>query len=569
MDELRYQLDLLKAMNQKLGIRERMYRLINNTVEGAFLYYSYDSGELTTLGKWEQLFDFEISDLKDIPKLYDVVDEPYILPLRELLSIEKTGKQSSFVDCLHRSKKLWLRVRADMIYDDSGRPTEKIISFIDITRHMQQNEELTYFAYYDGITGLYNRNYFVRLLGDFLKKAKEENEIISVMMIDIDDFHKINDGLGMVVGDEVVQQFGCFLKELSNDRLIACHLNSDVYCIAIYAPDAGCSVDFVHRAIKKRTKESFFLSGGQEIRLTVSIGVAEYPEAADSSLELINCAEIVMLKCKAMGKNSIQYFDMPILNDFLHSVDIENKLKDAVFHNSFELYYQPQYFAGNRKLRGVEALIRWKDAEQHTVSPSVFIPIAEKNGAILAIGKWVVEQSIRQYAYWRNRYAIDWVMSINVSPKQYAEEDFVLYLMRMLEKYHVRPENIELEITESILIDDFEAVSRKLHILRDNGIRISLDDFGTGFSSLSYLKRLPINTLKIDKSFIDTVLTDSATRVITESIIDMVKSLGIESIAEGVEEEQQYKYLHAIGCDVIQGYLLAKPMPADELEDIL
>lgn len=569
MDELRYQLDLLKAMNQKLSTKERMYRLICDTSDGAFLYYCYGSGELTALGKWKQLLDIEILDLKDINKLYDVVDEPYILPLRELLAIEKTGRQTGYVDCLHKNKKLWLRIKADMIYDEAGEPTEKIISLLDITRHMQQNEELTYFAYYDSITGLYNRNYFVRLLGDFLKKAQEENEVISVMMIDIDDFHKINDGLGMVVGDEVVQQFGCFLKELCNDRIIACHLNSDVYCIAIYGPDTNCSVETVNRSIKKRTRESFFLSGGQEIRLTVSIGAAEYPEAADSSLELINCAEIVMLKCKAMGKNSIQYFDMPTLNDFRHSVDIENKLKEAVFHNSFELYYQPQYFAGNKRLRGVEALIRWKDAEEHTISPAVFIPIAEKNGAILAIGKWVVEQSIRQYAYWRNKYAIDWVMSINISAKQYAQEDFVLYLMRMLEKYHVKPEEIELEITESILIEDFETVSRKLSILRDNGIRISLDDFGTGFSSLSYLKRLPINTLKIDKSFIDTVLTDSATRIITESIIDMVKSLGIESIAEGVEQEQQYKYLHAIGCDVIQGYLLAKPMPAKELEAYL
>lgn len=566
MDELRYQLDLLKAMNQKLSTKERMYRLICDTSDGAFLYYCYGSEEFTALGKWKQLLDIEISDLKDIYKLYDLVDEPYVLPLRELLSIEKTGRQAAHVDCLHKNKKQWFRIKADMIYDEAGEPTEKIISLLDITRRMQQNEELTYFAYYDSITGLYNRNYFVRLLGDFLKKAREEHEVISVMMIDIDDFHKINDGLGMVVGDEVVQQFGCFLKELCSDRVIACHLNSDVYCIAIYGPDSGCSVETINRAIKKRTRESFFLSGGQDIRLTVSIGAAEYPEAASSSLELINCAEIVMLKCKATGKNSIQYFDMPTLNDFRHSVDIENKLKEAVFHNSFELYYQPQYFVGNKKLRGVEALIRWKDSDEKNISPAVFIPIAEKNGAILSIGKWVVEQSIRQYAYWRNKYAIDWVMSINISAKQYAQEDFVLYLMRMLEKYHVRPEEIELEITESILIDDFETVSRKLSILRDNGIRISLDDFGTGFSSLSYLKRLPINTLKIDKSFIDTVLTDSATRIITESIIDMVKSLGIESIAEGVEQEQQYKYLHAIGCDVIQGYLLAKPMSAKDLE---
>lgn len=203
------------------------------------------------------------------------------------------------------------------------------------------------------------------------------------------------------------------------------------------------------------------------------------------------------------------------------------------------------------------------------ISPGVFIPIAEKNGSIIPIGNWVVEESIRQYASWRNRYGIHMVLAINISAKQYQKEDFVDSLLSVLQKYNVEPSEVELEVTESILIDDFEAVSAKLKILNEHGIRISLDDFGTGFSSLSYIKKLPINTLKIDKSFIDTVLTDSTTRIITESIVEMVKALGFESVAEGVEEEQQYNYLHAIGCDVIQGYLLGKPQSAEEIEKLL
>ena len=199
----------------------------------------------------------------------------------------------------------------------------------------------------------------------------------------------------------------------------------------------------------------------------------------------------------------------------------------------------------------------------------MFIPIAEKNGAILPIGKWVVEESIRQYSEWRDKYNMDFVMSINISAKQYMQEDFVENLLNVLDKYSVNATNIELEITESVLIEDFELVTEKLHQLKERGIRISLDDFGTGFSSLSYLKQLPINTLKIDKSFIDTVLTDSATRIITESIIEMVKSLGFESVAEGVEEESQYRYLHAIGCDIIQGFLLGKPLAVPDVETLL
>lgn len=231
--------------------------------------------------------------------------------------------------------------------------------------------------------------------------------------------------------------------------------------------------------------------------------------------------------------------------------------------------YQPQYYAGNRRLRGVEALIRWKDEDSRLISPATFIPVAEKNGSIITIGSWVVEESVKQYAAWRKQFGFPFIMSINISALQYKRGDFVDSLVEVLKRYQVSPSEIELEITESVLIDDFRAVSERLKVLRGYGIRISLDDFGTGFSSLSYLKKLPIDTLKIDKSFIDTVMTDSATRVITESIINMVKSLGFESIAEGVEEAQQYEYLHAIGCDVIQGYLFSKPLSPQEFETVL
>lgn len=217
----------------------------------------------------------------------------------------------------------------------------------------------------------------------------------------------------------------------------------------------------------------------------------------------------------------------------------------------------------------MEALIRWKDEDSRLISPATFIPVAEKNGSIITIGSWVVEESVKQYAAWRKQFGFPFIMSINISALQYKRGDFVDSLVEVLKRYQVSPSEIELEITESVLIDDFRAVSERLKVLRGYGIRISLDDFGTGFSSLSYLKKLPIDTLKIDKSFIDTVMTDSATRVITESIINMVKSLGFESIAEGVEEAQQYEYLHAIGCDVIQGYLFSKPLSPQEFETVL
>ncbi|MCD7835487.1 MAG: bifunctional diguanylate cyclase/phosphodiesterase [Lachnospiraceae bacterium] len=569
MEEMRYQLDLLKAMNQKLSIKERMYRLICDSTTNAFLYCSFEKSEVVTLGRWSDYFDFEIKDIKELTRLTEAVEASYSLALRDAIYTEKSGSEYASLECPKKGSKTWFKFQVRIIYDENKRPTDKIISIDNITKIKFQNDELTYMAYYDTLTGLYNRNYFVRLLGEFVRAASDNNSIVSVMMLDIDDFKKINDSMGIVVGDEIIQQFGSYLKEFSNEHLIVCHMSSDVYCIAISDPVGAHSVEQIYNRIKKRLKKPFVLSDGRSVELDVSFGVAEYPEASTNALELINCAEIVLFNGKRLGKNSIQYFNSRVLSDFINSVEIEKKLKEAIFNSNFILHFQPQYYIGDNKLRGVEALVRWRDGDNGMISPAVFIPIAEKNGAIIPIGNWVVEQSIKQYAEWSKKYGVHFIMSINISALQCSREDFVNGILSMIDRYSVNPSEIELEVTESILIDDFDAISGKLSKLRAHGVRISLDDFGTGFSSLSYLKRLPIDTLKIDKSFIDTVLTDSSTRIITESIISMVKTLGYEAIAEGVEDERQYRYLDSIGCDVVQGFLLGKPQPPEDIESIL
>lgn len=569
MNELHYQLDLLKAMNQKLTTKEKMYKMICDTSNSAYLYYSFEKNEIVTMGCFREFFDFEVQDIRDLAQIFDEVGEADILPLRDALFLEKSGDAETVIECKHKDGRHWYSFKVHVDYDGLGNAVDKLISIEDVTKLKNQREELVYMAHYDYMTGLYSRNYFVTLLSSYLHKAKDEKSNVSVLVIDIDDFKKVNDGMGMMAGDELIQTFGFFLKEFEDENVIVCHLNNDVYCIAIYDPSGVRSVEHIHKTIQGRTKVPFVLSDGNQVNITVSVGVAEYPEAADSALELINCAEIVMFRCKTSGKNCIQYFDAPILNEFLNNIEMENKLKEAVFNNNFLLYYQPQFFTGNKRLRGVEALIRWKDEEGRMISPNTFIPIAEKNGCIVPIGSWVVEQSIKQYAMWRNQYSIPFVMSINISAVQYNRDDFVDGLLNALQKYHVKADEVEIEITESVLIEDFEKVFEKLKVLREAGVRVSLDDFGTGYSSLSYLKKLPIDTLKIDKSFIDTVLTDGATRIITESIINMVKALGVESIAEGVEEEAQYNYLHAVGCDMIQGYYLGKPLPPEGIDDIL
>ena len=568
MDELQYQFELLNAMNQKLSIDEKMFQMLCNTSSSAFLYYSFEDDIVRTFGNWKFFFKVSIHEVRDISGIYDFIDDKYVLQLRELLFIEKKGRKSES-SVIRMKDGVWVECETAVTYDENENPKEKVIRFKNITKFKNQNEELMYMAYYDVLTGLYNRNYFIRLLGDYVRKAEEERAAVAVMFIDIDDFRKINDGLGIVIGDEIVQQFGQFLSTFKNNNVIVSHFNSDIYCIAIYDPCGARSVEHIFRMIHERLHKPFALSNGMEVSVTVSMGVAEYPEAAKTTLELINCAEIVMFKAKSTGKDSIQYFDAPILNDFLQNVTIENKLKEAAFNQNFMMYFQPQYHAKDKKLRGVEALIRWRDDDGHMISPSVFIPIAEKNGTIIPIGTWVIEESIRIYSQWKKKYKSELILSLNISAIQYRKSDFVSKLMKILKKYDVRPTEVELEITESVLIDDFGEITNKLVTLRSYGIRISLDDFGTGYSSLSYLKGLPIDTLKIDKSFIDTVVSDDNTKIITESIIYMVKKLGFETVAEGVETKEQFEYLKSIECDNIQGFFLGKPMPSDEVEELL
>lgn len=569
MDDLRYQVDLLSAMNQKLEKDERMLRLICETSSSAFLYYNYEENSIKTIANWDHYFDFRIENPGDLSKLYDSVEDKYAVSFRKVLSIDKEGLKSQAVEVKLKEKKLYVEVEVNVIYDSFHQPSDKIIRFKDITKINSQNDELTYMAYYDILTGLYNRNYFVKLLGEFVRKAGERNETVAVMFLDLDDFRRINDGLGLVSGDELVQSFGQFLHDFISDNVIVSHFNSDIYCIGIYDPCGARSVESIYQTIYERLKKPFRLSNGQEISLTVSVGVSEYPETSVNTLELINCAEIVMFKAQESGKDKIQYFDGAILEEFLQNVTIENKLKDAIFEQNFMMYYQPQFRTTDKSLRGVEALIRWKDEKGKMISPAVFIPIAEKNGTIVPIGTWVVEESLRAFSKWQEEYHYPMIISLNISAIQYKQADFIDKMLGIMKKYKVEPNQVELEITESILIDDFQEIMDKLVILKDIGVKISLDDFGTGYSSLSYLKGLPIDTLKIDKSFIDTVISDENTRIITESIIYMVKKLGYETIAEGVEEQEQYDYLYRIGCDNIQGFYLGKPMPAEEIENLL
>lgn len=566
-----YQISLLSAVNSKLAKSEGMLKNICDISESAFIYFDYEDKKPYVLGNWSHFFGFEPSRFVSVGQIVDLTEDEFVEGIYRVLNLEKSGEEKASYDFKLRDKKLYISCNVNVLYDNAGIPVWKIVVFNDVTRFKLQNDELTYMAYFDTLTGLYNRNYFVVMLGELVEKAKENNTVVSVLFIDVDDFRKVNDGMGIVEGDEVVQSIGLSFKHLMDDNLLVSHFNSDVFCMAIYDPVGKRSVEAVTDRIREIMNTPIKLVNGKEATLTVSIGVAEYPESTENYLELINLAEIVMLKAKNKGKNNVQYYDRPIIDEFIENIELEKKMAKALKEQSFFMYYQPQYDTNTGELRGVEALVRWRQEDGSIVSPETFIPIAEKNGSILLLGDWIIEESISDFAKWKEEYGNmdDFLLSINVSSLQFKNKNFVKYLISIIKKYNISPTNIELEITESVFIDNMQEIIHKMKLLKDFGIRFSMDDFGTGFSSLSYLRDLPIDTLKIDKSFVDDVVTDGSTRTIAESIIDLSKKLGFDTIAEGVEQEVQYSLLKNIGCENIQGYYLGKPMQFDQIGKLL
>ena len=570
-EDKNYQISLLSAMNSKLAKSEGMLKNICDISENAFIYFDYEDKKPYVLGNWSHFFDMEPGKFISVGQIVDLAQDEYVEGLYHALNLEKSGEEKTSFEFKLRDKNLYIESNTNVLYDNGGTPIWKLIVFSDITKHKNQNDELTYMAYYDLLTGLYNRNYFVLSLGEMVKRAEENNTVVSVLFIDVDDFRKINDGMGILEGDEVVQSIGLSFKNLMDENLIVSHFNSDIFCMAIYDPVGRRSVESVTEKIRDIMKTPIKLLSGKEVTLTVSVGIAEYPESTENYLELINLAEIVMLKAKNKGKNNVQFYDKPIIDEFISNIELEKKMESALKNQRFFMYYQPQYDTNSKELRGVEALVRWREDDGNVVSPETFIPIAEKNGSILLLGDWIIEECISDLAKWKEKHGGigDFLLSINVSSIQFKNKNFVKYLISVIKKYGISPTNVELEITESVFIDNMEEMIHKMKLLKDFGIRFSMDDFGTGFSSLSYLRELPIDTLKIDKSFIDDVVTDGSTRTIAESIIELSKKLGFDTIAEGVEQEVQYSLLKNIGCENIQGFYLGKPMKFEEIDELL
>ncbi len=549
---------------------EELYEYISSASNDGFQYINFQNGYSIISPKWKQLFE-----INDGENQYEkivaekICNEDRQKFLDKMQTIESHQETSYEIEYRIHDGRTWISHTGTNRYDENGEIIEKFSFFRDISELKEKQLELEYMAYFDSETGVYNRNYFVKRLERAVGKIPNSYNKVQVLYLDIDNYNIINDSVGFILGDELIIKFAKMLNEYVTHTLKVGRFNNDEFAIAFYDAEDDESALNLYKDIIKKLEKPIELSDGSKVYVSVSAGIASYPSGGKTAVDLIRCADIAMYNVKQHGKNGMFVFEENMLKKFMKNVKLEQKLKTTVDTLGFMLYYQPQYYSEKKELRGVEALIRWQLANGEYVSPGEFIPMAEKNGCIVNIGTWVIKHALADYTVWKNEYGYDGIISINISAIQLREKNFKDTLLHYVEINNLTPEHIEIEITESVLIEDFESTISILEELRNRGFKVSLDDFGTGYSSLSYLRDIPIDTLKIDKSFVDTILLDDSTSIITDAVITMVKKLGLETIAEGVETEEQFEYLKNMHCDNIQGFLLGKPMPSEKLIELI
>lgn len=515
--------------------------------------------------------NFKVDQSSIKGKEYEEIDNKiYIEENKNIeLQVQKSLKPVLDVEVTHVNEEgntQWFSLSKAPVLDSKGNFNGIVGIMVDITNVKEMSNKLDIASYYDSLTMLPNRELFMRSLSEFIKKYEEEKSCFSVLYIGVDNFALINEVMGHQAGDELLRvvaqritrnvKAGSFVSRISGDEFAVILNESDNELI-----DNSC--DYILHSIRRPWKY------GTEIHyITISIGISKYPYDGYNCDEIIKSSYTAMKLAKVKGKNTFVYYSKKFSEDFMKKLNIENNLRLALKRNEFVLYYQPQVRIDDMRVIGAEALIRWIHPESGLISPGIFIPIAEESDIILQIGEWVINESCRQIREWRDKGIDNIKISINVSAKQFQQDDLEDILKNAIIKNSIDPSYLEIEITESLFMNNRETVREKLFRIKNMGINILLDDFGTGYSSLLYLSSFPIDKIKIDQNFVRDMLKNKDNNAIIKTIVTLSSQLGIKTIAEGVEEEQQYNNLKELGCDEIQGYLFGKPSKAADIEEM-
>lgn len=481
---------------------------------------------------------------------------------------EKTARYS----CDYRIKDKdgeykWIRAFGKALYDQSGNPYRMVGSHRDITDIKEKEMHIKYLAYHDFLTGLPNRAQIQEIIKSEILKAEEQGTLLGVLFLDIDNFKAINDSFGHPTGDQLLITISRHLTQILDNHVVA-RLAGDEFLILIRdIHEKEQAIDYAERIMK--LFETALVIYKQYCYISTSIGITFYPQDGESYESLLINADTAMHKAKELGKRNYVVFNMEMKRAVVEKAEIQNNLRKAIEFEEFVLHYQPQVEPHTGKVLGLEALIRW-EKEHKLIPPNKFIGVAEETGLIVPIGDWVVATACAFLKKLHDLGYRELTMSVNISARQLQEDRFVEKVLKVLRDNDLDPSKLELEITETMLIEFLDAkISNVLARLIENDIKISLDDFGLGYSSLNYIKQLPISTLKVDKSFIDDIQSTPESKNITGLIVIMAHQLGLKVVAEGVEKPEQREYLIKYDCDAIQGYLASKPLPEEELIKVL
>lgn len=455
-----------------------------------------------------------------------------------------------------------------VVRDRAGEIEFYLSNFVDISRYKESERRISHLAHHDALTGLPNRLQLQIFLEQSMLIAKRRSEQLAVMFLDLDRFKNVNDTLGHPVGDELLIQVAARLKSCIRDYDVVARLGGDEFVVILRGPDILVDAIVVAKKINHQLSQPFMI-GAHALHTSTSIGIALYPDNAEHIDDLMRNADTSMYFAKADGGNIFRFFS-PAMNLGAHEkLKMESQLYEAIEKKELLLHYQIQVDDMRRPL-GAEALIRWLHPERGMVGPLQFIPLVEESGLIVPIGHWVLDTACAQLKAWQGgARTVDLVLAVNVSARQFRQPDFVDHIREVVQRHGIDPALLKLEITESLLLKDIRDVIAIMSALKTLGVGFSLDDFGTGYSCLQYLKRLPLNQIKIDQSFVRDLATDNSDKAIVRTIIAMAQNLNLDVIAEGVETDEQRQILLGMGCIHYQGYLFGKPVPIEEFEALL
>jgi diguanylate cyclase (GGDEF)-like protein len=441
-----------------------------------------------------------------------------------------------------------------------------------LMRLMKAHEEIRSLAFFDPLTGLPNRRLLLDRLRKTLAGSARSGRLRALLFADLDSFKTLNDTLGHETGDLLLQEVARRLSNCVRETDTVSRLGGDEFVVMLEelsaVPEiAATQSEVIAEKLLAAIREPYLLDG-RECLSTASIGITVFGSGAEDTNEVLQQADIAMYQAKGAGRNTVRFFAPALQHAVNARATMEEDMRLAIKTGQFVLYYQPQVNRGVPV--GAEALVRWMHPQRGLLQPGEFIPLAEESGLILSLGDWVLNAACRQIAAWAGREETARLMvAVNISARQFRQPDFVERVLTAIENAGANPENLTLELTESMLVDNVEEVIAKMTELKGHGLKFSLDDFGTGYSSLSYLKRLPLDELKIDRSFVRDALMDASGGAIVQAIISLGRAMGMPVVAEGVETEEQREFLAGRGCHAFQGYLFSRPLPVEEFEALL